>query len=92
MAKKKKIAKSKKMTAQEQYDYMISRWGTNAKLGEAKLHLTADEMEKYFGPRCEEFDPYCGNCTAWLEWNSNGKTSILFDRDKFVKLLSEGKI
>jgi hypothetical protein len=95
MAKKKKAKskpKPKKLTPQEQYDYMISRWGTSAKWGDAQVHLTSDEMEEYFGTVCEEFNPYCGNCKAWLEWNGTGKATVSFERDKFVKLLLEGKM
>lgn len=98
MAKKKKTTKkaiktkAKKLTPQEQHDYMLSRWGTQANWGDAELYLTSDEMEEYFGPACEEFEPYCGNCKAWLEWNSTGKTTISFERDKFVNLLREGKL
>ncbi len=94
MAKKKKAikAKPKKMTSQEQYNHMITRWGTQAKWGDAEVYLTADEMEDYFGPVCEEFNPYCGNCKAWLEWNSTGKTTVSFERDKFVEFLLQGKL
>jgi hypothetical protein len=94
MAKKKKAIKKhvKKPTPQEQYDYMISRYGTSAKWVDAQVHLTQDEMMEYFGDVCEEFDPYCGCCKGWLEWNSTGKATISLERDKLAKLIIEGKL
>lgn len=90
--KKKKAIKAKKLSPQEQYEYMITRWGTSAKWGDARVHLTYDEMIEYFGEACEEFNPYCGNCKGWLEWNGTGQATVSFERDKFVKLLLEGKL
>lgn len=96
MAKKKINKKAKKVppppTPEQQYEYMISRYGSSAKWGEAVLHLTYDEMVGYFGEQCEEFEPLCANCTNWVQWNKTGTANISFERDNFVKLLSEGKL
>lgn len=77
---------------QKQYESMIVRRGTQAKWGEAELYLTANEMERYYGERCEEFDSYCESCQAWLEWNKTGKARLLFERDVFIKLLEENHL
>ena len=87
MAKKKKSTKSKKKIHDENLKQMISRYGTNSMWGEAELYLTYDEVEKYYGKECEEYEPLCGCCKAWVEWQQKGKVTVMFEREKFVKLM-----
>ena len=90
--KKKKKSEAKKPSQEEQYNYMISRYGTQAKWGDAVLYLTYDEMVEYFGEQCKEYNPQCANCTNWVQWNKTGTANLSFERDLFVSLMKEGKL
>lgn len=94
MAKKKKKikAKSKAPSQEESYNHMISRYGTQAKWGDATVYLTYPEMVEYFGEQCEEFHPSCANCVNWVQWNKTGTASISFERDLFMKHVLEGDL
>lgn len=95
MAKKKKVIKKPKhriLTPEEHYHHMITRWGTQAKWGDAVVYLTYYEMVEYFGEQCEEFNPSCANCTNWVQWNKTGTANISFERDKFMKHVLEGDL
>jgi len=41
------------------------------------------------GQACEDYDPLCACCRAWVEWNTNEKkVTIGLERDKIIDLLS----
>ena len=87
MAKKKR-----KATPVELYDQMIKLRGTQAIEGSAEIYLTHYEMEKIFGVRCNDYEPSCACCKAWLSWDENGKATVNFDRAKLVALILGGRI
>lgn len=91
MAKKVSFIR-RKATPVEMYDQMISKRGTQAIEGSAEIYLTHHEMEKIFGSRCNDYEPSCACCKAWLGWDSNGKATVNFDRNKLVMFILEGKI
>lgn len=90
--KKKAVKKSKEEIHAENLQYMKERYGTSSNWGEAKLYLTHDEVKDYFGEECEEYHPLCGCCKAWLEWQTTGKVTILFEREDFVRLMGSGEL
>lgn len=90
--KKKPIKKSKEEIHAEQLQHMKDRYGTNSMWGNANLYLTHDEVENYFGPQCEDYNPQCGCCKAWLEWHETGRVNIIFEREDFVRLMGSGEI
>ena len=91
MAKKVRFVK-RKATQSEMYNQMIIQRGTQATSVSAEVHLTHYEMEKIFGPRCNDYDPRCSSCNAWLNWDSTGKATLTFGRNELVTLMLKGKI
>lgn len=94
LVKKTSTAKSKKIAAKRTKellaDYkaqMIQRYGTQVNWVEVEMHLTYDEMVKYFGEQCEEYEPLCANCSNWVSWHKTGKANILFERDDLLKIM-----
>lgn len=71
----------------EETKRLRKRFGTSSDWVDVTLPLTNSEMLKIFGERCEEFEPYCMNCSAWLEWNRTGKATVSVERTDVVKLL-----
>ena len=86
MAKKVRFVR-RKATSAEMYDQMILKRGTQAIEGSAEIYLTHYEMEKLFGARCDDYEPGCACCKAWLSWDSTGKATVTFDRNMLVALM-----
>ena len=84
--------KIKKATPVEMYDEMITRRGTQAMEVSAEIYVTHYEMETLFGPRCNDYEPGCACCKAWLSWDSSGKVTVNLHRNKLIALIVEGKI
>jgi len=91
--KSRKLAKSLPKEKDPRFNHeanlnrMIERFGTDCKWIEAEMHLTYDEMIKYIGEQCEEYEPLCCVCSSWLKWNKTGKVDITFDRDELLKIM-----
>lgn len=66
---------------------MRERYGTQTNWVSAEIYLTSHEMEEVFGPRCEEYEPLCACCSAWLQWNRTGKATVELERDEVLKLI-----
>jgi len=84
----KKEHKSKiKNKKEQQYKNMITRFGTDCLHVDVNIAMTFSEMKKTFGKQCEEYEPCCVCCRAWLEWNTKGKVTVVVDRADIIKLL-----
>lgn len=95
MAKKKtkaSKAKIKKVSWDQEkcLAHMRERYGTQSNWARAEVYMTAHEVEEFFGRQCEDFDPGCGTCKAWLEWNETGKVTLdWIERDDLLKLMRD---
>jgi hypothetical protein len=49
--------------------------------------MTAYEVEKHFGKMCKEYEPLCGCCAAWLEWNRTGRVTLTVEREDVLKVI-----
>lgn len=94
LVQKTSTAKSKKLAAKRTKEFqpdskaiMIRRYGTQACWVEVEMYLTYDEMLKYYGEQCEEYEPMCSNCSNWVKWHKTGKADILFERDDLLKIM-----
>lgn len=85
MSKKKK--KPKLASQKQLLNNMRERYGFQTNWATANVYLTAREVEAYFGKRCKEYEPLCGCCEAWLEWNKTGKVTLTLERDEVLKLM-----
>ena len=85
---KKKSKKSKKSTQKEQLEWLQKRFGTEGGWIEVTLPMTSNEMTKYFGKQCEDYEPLCGCCSGWMEWQKTGKATVLLERKEIIKLLN----
>jgi len=93
MAKKKKAKKAKTKIVWDQQqclDNMRSRYGTQTNWADVEVYMTAHEVEAYFGPRCEDYEPLCGCCDAWLQWQRTGKVKITITREEALKAIKDG--
>jgi hypothetical protein len=89
MAKNKKKKKSKLATQEQLVASMRQRYGTQTDWATATVYLTAREVEQYYGKRCKEYEPLCGCCEAWLEWNRTGKVTLMLGRDEVLSLMNK---
>jgi len=86
------MAKKFKKTAwtkEQQTKFLKKRFGTNVNYVEATVPMAAFEVEEIFGKMCEEYEPLCGCCSAWLEWNKTGKVTVTLERNEIIKWLTE---
>lgn len=97
MAKKKSKSKPKKkskrfdvlLSPEEQLEALKRQYGTNINYVDVKMHMTFSEVEKHFGPECEEFHPLCGCCHAWYEWHHSKQVTVILERDQILKALND---
>lgn len=79
---------AKKKTTQKQcLEKMRERYGTESNWAEVQVYLTAHEMDEFFGPMCEEYEPLCPACRAWFQWNTTGKVTVDLERQDVLKIL-----
>lgn len=83
----KTLPKDPRLNHEANVKRMVERYGTDCKWVEAEMHLTYDEMIKYIGEQCEEYEPLCCVCSSWLKWNKTGKVDITFERDELLKIM-----
>jgi len=78
------------MNPEQQLQDLETRFGTSANIVYVTLHMTHYEVEQYFGPQCEDYEPLCGCCRAWIEWHTNHqhKVTVSIDRKDIIKLLN----
>jgi hypothetical protein len=50
------------------------------------VHMTLKEMTAHFGKRCKEFEPGCGCCEGWKQWDQDNKVTLLIDRPTLLGL------
>lgn len=84
MAKKKP---KKKITSQCDNDWLLKRFGLDGQWVNVTLPMTSEEMTKYFGKQCDEYEPLCGCCSGWMEWQKTGKATVMLERKDIIKLL-----
>ena len=77
------------MNYEQQLQDLETRFGTSANIVYVTLHMTYHEVEQNFGPQCEDYEPLCGCCRAWVEWHTNHqhKVTVSIDRKDIIKLL-----
>jgi len=87
MPKKKKIVK---MSPEQQLEALEKRYGTSLFWVDVTIAMTHQEVENYFGPKCKEYEPTCGCCKAWVEWQTQQqKVTVSLERNNIIKLLGE---
>jgi hypothetical protein len=84
---KKKQKKSKIWPQKKCLEAMLAQRGTQANWVHANVHMTAHEVEAYFGPMCKDYEPLCSCCQAWVQWNQNGTVPVMMERDEVLKVL-----
>jgi hypothetical protein len=88
--KKSKTVRLAKMPSPEQQKKsMIERYGTSCNWVDVQVHLTYQEMLDIFGKKCEDYEPLCELCSAWLMWNKTGKAEVLLERDEIIKIMTK---
>jgi len=90
--KKKKLESNLNIdsTSKTQLELLKKRYGDSLNDVDVTLPMTYNEVLNYFGKQCEEFNPQCGCCRAWVQWNTTGqKVTISLDRDVVLKVLKE---
>lgn len=75
------------MNNKEQLEALKKRFGTNGEYVEVTLPMTFSEVEKYFGKQCDDYEPLCGCCAAWIEWHKTNKATVVLERRDIIKLL-----
>lgn len=75
------------MKTKEQLEALKKRFGTNGEYVEVTLPMTFSEVEKYFGKQCDDYEPLCGCCAAWIEWHKTNKATVVLERRDIIKLL-----
>ena len=89
MAKSKKIS-NVLMNSKQQLDALKVAYGTSLEWVYVTIPMTYNQVKDYFGPQCEEHDPLCACCRAWVEWNTNEKkVTVSLKRDEIIDLLSK---
>lgn len=66
---------------------MRRRYGSETRWAQVNLYMTAYEVEKHFGKMCKEYEPLCGCCAAWLEWNRTGRVTLTVEREDVLKVI-----
>jgi hypothetical protein len=75
------------MKPKEQLEALKKRFGTNGEYIEVTLPMTYSEVEKYFGKQCDDYEPLCGCCAAWIQWHKTNKVTVTLERRDIIKLL-----
>lgn len=78
----------KQIKPKEQLANLRKRFGTNSDYVEVTLYMTFSEMKKFFGKQCDEYEPSCACCSAWLEWHKTQKATVVLERTDIIKLLN----
>jgi len=71
----------------EQLEALKKRFGTSGEYVEVTLPMTFSEVEKFFGKQCDDYEPMCGCCAAWIEWHKTNKATVVLERRDIIKLL-----
>ena len=88
---KKPIKKQKLISPKAQKETLIGRYGTNANWVDVTLPMTYDEMNEHFGSMCEDFEPLCVCCRAWVQWHtSEQRVTVSLEREAIIKAMNYG--
>jgi hypothetical protein len=83
--------KSKMMNAAQQKVALKKRHGSSVNWVDVTLPLTYDEVLAHFGPQCEDYEPMCGCCRAWVQWHtSEQRVTVSVERDAILKAMGDG--
>ena len=89
--KQKKPTKKTRLSPNDQKKALLSRYGTNANWVDVTLPMTYDEMNEHFGPMCEDFEPLCVCCRAWVQWHtSEQRVTVSLEREAIIKAMNYG--
>lgn len=84
----KKKPEVKNTTSQEdQLKNLRDYLGSSMDYVDIVLPMTYSEVENYFGPQCEDYEPLCACCCAWIEWQKTKKVTVSINREKIIELL-----
>jgi hypothetical protein len=53
------------------------------------VYLTATEVTEFFGKRCDDYEPLCACCKAWIEWQETGMVTFTIGRKLALYALRE---
>lgn len=79
---------AKRFNQEQCLTHMRTKYGSQMDIVSATIYLTSYEVETYFGQKCDQYDPYCPVCKAWLQWNTTGTVTIELDRSDIMRLLT----
>ena len=66
------------------------KFGTNLHWVKLEVPMIYDEVEKYFGKECEEYEYLCPVCNAWKDFHSNNQVvTVYLERNDILKCLDE---
>lgn len=85
----KNVKDKAKMSPEEQLKSLKETFGTNMNYVDVVIPVTYSEVEQYYGKQCEEYEPLCACCNAWLEWQKSKKVTFTFSREELLNLLSK---
>lgn len=57
-----------------------------------KVPMNDEQVVRYVGEPCEEFEPRCAACKAWAMWAVTGEIPVSVDREKFFAKLFFGEL
>lgn len=57
-----------------------------------KVPMNDEQVVRYVGEPCEEFEPRCAACKAWATWAVTGEIPVLMDRENFFAKLFLGQL
>lgn len=80
--------KTKLLSSKQQLEDLQKRFGTNGNWVKVTLPMTFNEVKKYFGKECEEFNNLCGCCLAWNEWHRTHKVTVDLERKEIIQILN----
>jgi hypothetical protein len=81
--------KSKPVSSATQTKLLKEKYGTSMNWVDVTLPMTYHEMEEHFGPMCEEFEPLCACCRAWVQWHtSEQRVTVSLERNAVLKIMN----
>lgn len=74
-------------TQEQQLVWLKNKFGTSMNDVDVTIPMTYSEVESFFGPQCDEYEPLCGCCSAWMEWSKTNKVTVSINRQQVIDLL-----
>lgn len=73
-----------------QLEVLKKKFGLNLNWVEANIPMTYSEVEKYFGPECEQYSHLCATCNAWTQFYTNNQiVTVVIERDHVLECLGK---